>query len=392
MAAAFQTFDLERIMSDWEQLVEYNLSESGAHPVKLRELIDHDPGTLDRMLETELGYGYANGSPELREAIAQYYPGATAENVLVTIGCIEANFITFQTLLDDGGEVAVQVPCYLQSWGLAHNLGAVRRTFNLDPDRGWALDTDSLETAVTDETKLISVCNPNNPTGQILTESEMDAIVRVAERSGAYLLADEIYAGSEREREEVSSSFYGRYDRAIAAGSMSKSFGMPGLRIGWLVGPEDLISRCWMRHEYLTLSTAKLSNHFLAPLALRPDVRQAIFERTRGYIRRGWDHYKTWIDDNADILSLVPPQATAVSFVRYNLKTDSATLAHRLIQEKSVLIGPGDYFGVPNHLRISYGLPRDFLLEGLRRIGDLLRQAAEEEASGLETGRAGAAG
>ena len=163
MAAAFQPFELERIMSDWEQVVEYNLSESGAHPVKVRELIEHDPDILDRMLDTELGYGYANGSPELREAIAQYYPGATAENVLVTIGCIEANFITFQTLLEGGGEVAVQVPCYLQSWGLAHNLGAVRRTFNLDPDRGWALNTDSLEAAVSDKTKLISICNPNNP-------------------------------------------------------------------------------------------------------------------------------------------------------------------------------------------------------------------------------------
>ena len=392
MAATFQTFDLERIMSDWEQVVEYNLSESGAHPVKVRELIAHDPDILDRMLDTELGYGYANGSPELREAIARYYPGATADNVLVTIGCIEANYITFQTLLEDGGEVAVQVPCYLQSWGLAHNMGAVRRTFTLDPDRGWALDTDSLESAVSDETKLISICNPNNPTGQILTESEMDAVVRAAERSGAYLLADEIYAGSEREREEVSTTFYGRYDRVIAAGSMSKSFGMPGLRIGWLVGPEDLLMELWKRHEYMTLSTAKLSNHFLAPLALRPDVRQAIFERTRGYIRRGWENYHGWISDNADILSLVPPQATAVSFVRYNLKADSATLAHRLIQEKSVLIGPGDYFGIPNHLRISYGLPSDYLNEGLRRIASLLRQVAEEEDAGTVNERDAAAG
>ena len=392
MAAAFQTFDLERIMSDWEQIVDYNLSESGAHPVKVKDLIDYDPGILDRMLDTELGYGYANGSPELREAIAQYYPGATVDNVLVTIGCIEANYITFQTLLEGGKEVAVQVPCYLQGWGLAHNLGAVRRTFVLDPDRGWALDTDSLEAAVTDKTELISLCNPNNPTGQILTESEMETVVGVAERSGAYLLADEIYAGSEREREEVTPTFYGRYDRVISAGSMSKSFAMPGLRIGWLAGPKDLIKKLWWRHEYLTLSTAKLSNHFLAPLALRPDVRKDIFDRTRGYIRRGWEHFKPWIQDNEDILSLAPPQATAVSFVRYNLNTDSVTLANRLIQEASVLIGPGDYFGVPNHLRISYGLPQEFLMEGLLRIAGLLRKIAEEEAAGTESERAAAAG
>tara|TARA_B100000029_G_scaffold198492_1_gene196669 strand:- start:115570 stop:116715 length:1146 start_codon:yes stop_codon:yes gene_type:complete len=380
MAVNFQPFELERIMSDWEQVVDYNLSESGAHPVTLKDLIAYKPSILDSMLETDLGYGHANGSPELREAIAQYYPGATAENVLVTIGCVEANFITFQTLVENGKEVAVQIPCYLQSWGIAHNLGAIRKTYSLDPNHNWALDTDSLKAAVTNKTSLISICNPNNPTGKILTETEMKDIVNVADQSGAYLLADEIYAGSERESEEVTPTFYGRYDRVISAGSMSKSFAMPGLRIGWLVGPSDLIEKLWRRHEYLTLSTAKLSNHFLAPLALQPDVRKDIFERTRGYIRRGWESFEPWVQKNEDILSLVPPQATAISFIRYNLDIDSVTLAKRLIEEESVLIGPGDYFGVPKHLRISYGLPKSFLTEGLRRIGNLLRKIAKEEA------------
>ena len=130
----------------------------------------------------------------------------------------------------------------------------------------------------------------------------------------------------------------------------------------------------------MTLSTAKLSNHFLAPLALQPDVRKDIFERTRGYIRRGWESFEPWVQKNEDILSLVPPQATAISFIRYNLDIDSVTLAKRLIEEESVLIGPGDYFGVPKHLRISYGLPKSFLTEGLRRIGNLLRKIAKEEA------------
>lgn len=382
MSQDFQPFDLERIMSDWEQTVEFNLSESGAHPMKLKELTAHDPDILDRMLDTELGYGWANGSPQLREAIAQYYPGATADNVLVTIGCIEANYITYQTLLQPGDEVAIQVPNYLQGWGIAQNMGAVRKTFPLDPDRQWALDIDAMNEAVTDQTKLIAICNPNNPTGQILTEVEMDAVLQAVERSGAYLLADEIYAGAERETDTVTPTFYGRHDRVISAGSMSKAFGLPGLRVGWLVGPKDLIDTLWQRHEYLTLSSAILSNHHLAPLALRSDVRDHIFARTRQYIRNGWENYQPWLKANEDILSLVPPQASAISLVRYNLNTDSVTLVNRLIREKSVLIGPGDYFGVPNHIRISYGLPPDYLNPGLERIADFLRQVADEEAAG----------
>ncbi|MBT5875888.1 MAG: aminotransferase class I/II-fold pyridoxal phosphate-dependent enzyme [Candidatus Latescibacteria bacterium] len=366
-------------MSEWEQVVEYNLSESGAHPLQLKELLAYDPSMLDQMLESELGYGYAEGSPELREAIAQYYPGATADNVLVTVGCIEANYLVYSTLLRPGDQVAIQVPNYLQGWGVANNLNADRRTFSLDPDRDWALNVDSLNEAVTDKTKLIAICNPNNPTGQILTDSEIDTIIAAADRSGAYLLADEIYAGAERGSEAVTPTIYGRYDKVLSAGSLSKAYGAPGLRIGWIVGPQDILKELWARHEYVTISTAKLSNHYLAPLVLRPDVRSALFERTRQYIRDGWTRFEPWIEEHKDILSLTPPKASAISFLRYNLKIDSVSLVERIIRDGSVLIGPGDYFGIPNHIRISYGLPHDYLMQGLGRISKVLRQVADEE-------------
>jgi aspartate/methionine/tyrosine aminotransferase len=379
VANQFQRFELERIMSEWEQVVEYNLSESGAHPLQLKELLAYDPSMLDQMLESELGYGYAEGSPELREAIAQYYPGATADNVLVTVGCIEANYLVYSTLLRPGDQVAIQVPNYLQGWGVANNLNADRRTFSLDPDRDWALNVDSLNEAVTDKTKLIAICNPNNPTGQILTDSEIDTIIAAADRSGAYLLADEIYAGAERGSEAVTPTIYGRYDKVLSAGSLSKAYGAPGLRIGWIVGPQDILKELWARHEYVTISTAKLSNHYLAPLVLRPDVRSALFERTRQYIRDGWTRFEPWIEEHKDILSLTPPKASAISFLRYNLKIDSVSLVERIIRDGSVLIGPGDYFGIPNHIRISYGLPHDYLMQGLGRISKVLRQVADEE-------------
>ena len=139
----FQPFDMERMMSKWENLVEYNLSESGVHPVTVRELLD-DPTMVEELLATELNYPQTNGSVELREHIAALYPGATPDNVLVTVGCAEANFITLQTLLAPGDEMVVMLPNYMQIWGIGHNYGFRVRAFHLREERGWAPDLDEL--------------------------------------------------------------------------------------------------------------------------------------------------------------------------------------------------------------------------------------------------------
>ena len=368
--ARFQPFELERIMSKWENVVEYNLSESGVHPITIRELVD-DPAEIERLLSTELNYPQANGTVELRERIAALYPGATPDNVLVTVGCIEANFISLQTLLAPGDEMVVMLPNYMQIWGLGHNLGLQVKSFHLKEELGWALDLDELNEAVSAQTKLIAVCNPNNPTGHILTEAEMDGIVAAAERVGAWLLADEVYSGAERLTDTQTPSFWGRYDKALAMGSMSKAYGLPGLRLGWVVAPADTADAIWARHEYLTISATMLSNK-LATIALSPEVRPRLIQRTRDYIRRGFPILDGWLESHEGTFSLVPPQAAAIAFARYHLDLNSTELVKRLIHEKSVLIGAGEHFGVDHHLRISYGLPPDYLQAGLDRIHELI--------------------
>ena len=366
----FQPFELERIMSKWENVVEYNLSESGVHPVTLRELVD-DPAEIERLLATELNYPQANGTIELRERIAALYPGATLDNVLVTVGAAEANFITVQTLLAAGDEIVVMAPNYMQIWGIAHNLGLQVKSFHLQEDQNWASDLDELNEAASKQTRMIAVCNPNNPTGHILTEEEMDGIVAAASRAGAWLLADEVYSGAERLTDTQTPSFWGRYDKALAIGSLSKAYGLPGLRVGWVVGPADTIDDIWARHEYTTISTTMLSNK-LAALAISPTVRPRLIQRTRDYIRRGFPVLEGWLEGHEGTFSLVPPQAAAISFVRYHLDINSTALVERLLHEKSVLIASGDHFGVDHHLRVSYGLPADYLKAGLDRIHELI--------------------
>lgn len=369
----FQPFEQEVMASQNEKEVDFNLSESGVHPIKLRELLIDNPEYFESMLETEIDYTHANGSPELRENIAALYSDCTPDNILVTVGAIEANYNAVHTLTQPGDEIAILLPNYMQIWGVAKNLGLKINTFNLCEDKGWKVDLDELKKAVTPKTKLIAICNPNNPTGYILTDEEMDAIVNAAAGVGAWILADEVYSGAERVRNEETSSFYSRYDKVVASGSMSKAYGLPGLRLGWSVGPAATIDDILRRHEYTTISTSVFSNK-LAALALSDKVRPRVIQRTREYIRKGFPLLQQWVDDQKGTFKLVPPQAAAVAFLRYQLDINSTDLVNRLIQEKSVLAVPGDHFGMDSFIRISYGLPEDYLKEGLKRIHDIVME------------------
>jgi aspartate/methionine/tyrosine aminotransferase len=362
---------MERYMSKYEQDVEYNMSESGVYPLRLGELLGDDPDALGRLLDTGLGYPHANGIPELRQNVARLYAGATPDDVLITVGAAEANYITLRALLSPGDEIAVMLPNYMQIWGVAQNHGLRVTPFHLHEERGWALDAAELEAAVTPRTRLIAVCNPNNPTGRILSQAEMDAIVACAERVGAWLLADEVYRGADRVSDEENPSFYGRYDRVLAVGSLSKAYGLPGLRVGWVLGPPAVVDEIWARHEYTTISAAMLANK-LAALALSPEVRPRVLARTRRYIRRGYPILQAWMDSHPGAFSLRPPDASAIAFVRYHLDINSTQFAERLRREKSVLIVPGDHFGLDRHMRIAFGLPEEYLVAGLDRIHDLL--------------------
>ncbi len=368
----FQPFDLERIMNKWENRVEYNLTESGVHPIGLRELLN-DPGLETELLETTLGYPECNGSRELRENIARLYPGADASNVLVTLGCAEANFLSVQTVLVPGDEVLVMIPNYLQIWGLAHNLGLNRSAFHLCEDEGWATDLDELETKASANTRLIAICNPNNPTGHILSTSEMESIIGTADRSGAWILADETYAGTERLMDDDTPTFWGTYERVLVTSSLSKAYGLPGLRIGWVVGPAEVIEDIWERHDYAAISTTMLSNR-LGAIALSPQIRPQLIRRGREYIRQGYSTLEDWIAEEQGEFNVVPPQAAAIAFVRYKIEMSSSRLVDQLISRESVFVVPGDCFGVDRHLRISFGMPQAYLRTGLERIGSVVAE------------------
>ncbi len=361
----FHPFDLEQYMSENEEGVTYHFAESGVHPLTLAEFMGLAGRSIEDLGDILINYPEVRGTEKLRTQIAALYPGATAENVLVTVGASEANQIIAQTLLNPGDRMLTLSPTYKQLAGNALNLGAEVIPIPLVEEEGWALDIDAVATAPS--AKMLAIVNPHNPTGHILDTSERTALIEAATRTGAWLVADEVYAGTERGGAPETPSFWGTHDRVIVVNSMSKAYGLPGLRLGWIVAPSDMITAFWRRHEYATISATMLSMH-LAELALSPETRPKLTARARHLINRGFEQLVEGLGRLQGTFSVVPPQASAMSFVKYTLPIRSMDLALRLKSEQDLLVVPGHVFGMEDHFRFSSALPEDHLAEGLDRL------------------------
>jgi aspartate/methionine/tyrosine aminotransferase len=370
-----EQFRMERYQSLYWHEVDYDLSESGVSPMTIRELLGPS-ADAEAFLATALGYPLSEGSVETRANVAAWYPGATAEHVTMVNGGSEANLLALWALLEPGDRLAFMVPNYMQGWGLGSFFGRASDRVRLRlTDDGWALDVDQLHDAVTKRTKAVMVCNPNNPTGHVLTEQEMDEVVRAADRVGAWIVADEIYRGAELDTDDTTPTFFGRYERVIVTSGLSKAFAMPGLRVGWAVAPPTMIARIWERHDYTTLTPSAVSDR-LAAFAMQPDVREAILARTRFIIRSNYPELESWLRRHADVFTWDRPDAGAIAYAKVDLPGKSADLAERIRTERSVLLVPGEMFGLKKGLRFGFGYDMERSLRALSLVDDVLADAA----------------
>jgi aspartate/methionine/tyrosine aminotransferase len=357
---------MERMQSTWENLVDYDMSESGVTPLTLRELVDMG-FDLDDFLDQPLGYSQSNGTIPLRERIGAIYAGSTIEAIEVTNGTSEANYLVALSLLERGDVLAMEVPNYMQMPGVARSLGATIRTFSLRHETGWEPDWDEFDRAVAPDTKILYLSNPNNPTGAVLSSEAMQRIIERCERTGTWILADEVYLGAEIDRPRTR-SFWGMSDRVIVTSGLSKAFGIPGVRIGWLIGPPSLVATCWSQHDYLTIGPNKLSDR-LAQTAVDARNRERCYARTRAILQHNLKIAREWLQDFGGRLTWQEPQAGAIALVKYESDVPSIQLADRVRTRQSTLIVPGVHVGLERYLRIWIGGREPFLREGLRRIG-----------------------
>jgi aspartate/methionine/tyrosine aminotransferase len=365
----FHPFELEHYQSLYEHSVDVNLADSSVKCVDLGSWLA--PEEREALLSLGLFYPQVNGLKTLREKIAALYPDTTADEVLVTVGASQANALVASTLLGAGDRVVWFSPGYRQVPGLAENLGCEVLDVPLDPDRDWAVDWDAFEAHLSRQVRLVAVVNPNNPTGRILERSEMERIVDACARVGAWLHADEVYHGTELDGADTP-TFRGMYDRLVVTNSLSKAYGLAGLRIGWVVASPDLVQDLWRRHEYQVIAAAAPSM-CLADAALGAAHRRWLLDRQLELTRTGHDVLTAWLADQGGLFSVGRRQATSIGFVRYHLDVPSLEVAERIRKEASVLTAPGVFLGTEGHLRITVGYEAAKIRPALDRVAAVVR-------------------
>jgi aspartate/methionine/tyrosine aminotransferase len=366
-----QPFELERWQSIWENKVELNISESGVHPLSASELVP-DAAALQKILDVPQYYPQTNGSEELRSRIAELYPGAKAENVLVTCGGSEANFVTTWALLEPGDEIVFMMPNYMQIAGLANAFGATVKPLWLREELQWGIDIDELPRLIGPKTRLVAICNPSNPTGSVLKKEEREAIVAAAEKVGAWIIADEVYRGAEFDG-PMTTSFWGSYERVLCTAGLSKAFSLPGLRTGWVVGAPKMVEKLWGHHDYTSIGPTMLTDR-LASVALEPKRRAWILNRTRETLLRNYPPLRAWLDSHVDSFSHVPPKAGAIAWAGLRRGQNSLQMAEQLREKKSVLLVAGEQLGMESFVRFGFGGEPEHLQKALARVDEWLQE------------------
>ena len=369
----FEQFELERNQSLFENEVDFNLSESGVHPLKLSEILTEEE--QKEILHTELFYGYTNGTPELRQRVADIYGNQfSKENVLITSGSAEANFLSVMTQLNSGDEIIYMVPNYLQIFHLARSFGIKVNILPIRQELGWQWDPDELEDLINAKTKMIAVCNPNNPTGALMSSEIMDIVIGLSEDRDCWLLSDEVYRGAELDGVECR-SFAGATDKTIVNAGLSKAYSLPGLRMGWSVGSESYIERAWSFHDFTVINVAYLSD-WVASRILENSRRKAILDRTKNHLNHNLDMLLKWGEDFPE-LTFSRPDAAAITFAKLNLPIGCEDFIFHLRDNYSVLLTAGKWHGLEGYIRFGYGTPTNYVMGGLGRIAQYLNQFSE---------------
>ena len=355
-----QPFRLERFFARHEFSVPHLLCSSDCESLTIRELITLEPSGLDELLETSLGYTEASGAPELRAEISRLYAGITADDVLVHAGAEEAIYGFARAVLKPGDRVVVQSPCYQSLAEVARDRGCEVVPWPMQFDGSdWSLSLESLLPLLERPVRAIVVNTPHNPTGWQMPASMQSELVELAEAHGILLFSDEVYRGLERDVDDHLPAMCDLSGHAVSLGVMSKSYGLAGLRIGWVATRNGGLLEAMAAHKDYTSICSSAPSERLAQLALRHGEK--LIDRNRSLIARNLTHFAGFLQRRPGLLTGAIPVAGPIAFPRIDATRIGAASVRewceRLAAESGVLLLPGELFSPEwkDHVRIGFG-------------------------------------
>jgi aspartate/methionine/tyrosine aminotransferase len=346
-------FRIEQYYAVHEFTAPYMLSSSDAESVAVADLLALEPGAEERLLGLRLGYTESPGSPELRAAISEMYETTEPDDVLVVAAAEEGIFLVYHALLEQGDHVVVETPCYESALQVARSAGAELTEWRRFAAGGWAHDLDALERALRPDTKLVYVNTPHNPTGTSMPRAVLDRVVELCAERRAWLFSDEVYRELEHDPADRLPAACDLYERALTLGSVSKTYGLPGLRLGWLASRDrGALARVVDLKHYTTICSSAPSE-LLSAVALRH--RDALAGRNRNIVLANLPRVDAFLERHAKGFSWTRPAASPIGFVRVHGVDDATGFCEQVVAETGVLLLPGSVYDEPGHVRIGFG-------------------------------------
>lgn len=370
-----EPFAVELWMGQFEGQCQHNLAETCVRSLTIGELLElcgTDETELAAFLAMKMGYGAVEGSLQLRTNIANLYSTVEPDRVLVTHGAAGANALVYSALVSPASHVVSFVPTYQQHYSIPKSFGAEVDVLQLRKQDQFLPNIDELRAIVRDDTAVITLTNPNNPTGSLIHQEALKQILEIGQDCGAYVVCDEVYRGTDQVGEGTTPSVVDLGEKGISTGSMSKAFSLAGLRLGWIVAPPEVLEQVTHHRDYNTISVGMI-NDYLASLALaNADV---LLERSRSLTRRNLQILDDWVQSE-DLVSYIKPSSGTTALVHYDLKMDSYEFCRQLLEQTGVLVMPGSAFEIEGAFRIGYANDTEVLETGLPLLSAFLHQMA----------------
>jgi aspartate/methionine/tyrosine aminotransferase len=361
-------FRIEQYFGKYEFTAKYLLSSSDAESRSIQELLALEPGAHERFLEHWCGYTESPGAPYLRESIAGIYVGIHPDDVLVLAATEEGIFILYHALAGPGDHIIVETPCYESALELARSTGAEISEWPRTFENGWAHDLVALEKLLRPSTKIIYINTPHNPTGLLMRREVFDQLIALAASRKIIVFCDEVYRELEHDPANRLPAACEIYERAVSLASMSKTYGLPGLRLGWLASKDHEILRRCLEFKYYTTICSSAPSEFLSALALRH--REVLVQRNRQIVLRNLPLLDAFFRQRSNLFGWVRPDASPIGFVQFKPDRDVFAFCEQLVRDCGVLLLPGTVYDQPRHIRFGYG--RKNMPEALAHLGAYL--------------------